>query len=290
MPFSKIFSGDLPELTFYVIKYLRNDLKSLYSCILVNRFLCRMTIPILWEKPFALKCLNGKRFDFLEVYFSFFSELDRNQLIKFGVKFKRISTPLFIYPSFIKSLDTYRMELHAINWANNLDADITSSPSTIKVEPDDITFLDIGKEVEIGYNDIRLKKFVDMICSLLLKSFMINNASLKDFNLKITTSHGLFLPKFFQLIFNNTTFVSNVEKFSIGFIANPNVSKFSQLESLLTSLPSSLPFVKHFHISYLSRSKVLKNETKSRTHILSLKISLDAFNFYNNHLTSIEFN
>jgi hypothetical protein len=53
MSCSKIFSGDLPELTYEIIKYFRNDLSTLHSCILVNRLWCRLTIPLLWEDPFS---------------------------------------------------------------------------------------------------------------------------------------------------------------------------------------------------------------------------------------------
>ena len=59
MACSKLFSGDLPELTVYIIRYLQNDLKSLYSCGLVNRLLCTIAIPILWEDPFSVKCQEG---------------------------------------------------------------------------------------------------------------------------------------------------------------------------------------------------------------------------------------
>src|SRR5581483_4645807 len=55
MSCSKIFSGDLPELIYEIIKYFHDDFKTLYSCILVNRLWCRLAIPLLWEDPFAKK-------------------------------------------------------------------------------------------------------------------------------------------------------------------------------------------------------------------------------------------
>jgi hypothetical protein len=54
MSCSKIFSGDLPELTYEVIKYFRNDFSTLYSCVSVNRLWCRLAIPLLWENPFTI--------------------------------------------------------------------------------------------------------------------------------------------------------------------------------------------------------------------------------------------
>ncbi|POG58608.1 hypothetical protein GLOIN_2v1729262, partial [Rhizophagus irregularis DAOM 181602=DAOM 197198] len=54
MSCSKIFSGDLPELIFDIIKYFQDDYSTLYSCVLVNRLWCRLTIPLLWENPFSI--------------------------------------------------------------------------------------------------------------------------------------------------------------------------------------------------------------------------------------------
>ena len=118
MAFSKLFSGDLPEITNDIIQYLRNDSKSLYSCILVNRFLCCMTIPLLWEDPFsATICKGGHSYNFLETYLLSFNEDDQAKLKGFGVTIKSLpfTNPLFNYPSFIKKLDTFRVELHIIN-------------------------------------------------------------------------------------------------------------------------------------------------------------------------------
>ena len=73
----KVFSEDLPEITNYIIQYLRNDFKSLHSCIFVNRFLCRITIPILWEDPFSITCQERYSYNFLNTYFSLIDEDDK---------------------------------------------------------------------------------------------------------------------------------------------------------------------------------------------------------------------
>ncbi|RGB28865.1 hypothetical protein C1646_767305 [Rhizophagus diaphanus] len=69
MTCSKIISGDLPELTYEIIQYLRNDISTLYSCILVNRLWCRLTIPLLWEDPFSIK--GSKNYHFIEIYLKY---------------------------------------------------------------------------------------------------------------------------------------------------------------------------------------------------------------------------
>src|SRR6266542_1723226 len=83
MACSKLFSGDLPEVTDYIIRFLRNDLKSLYSCVLVNRLLFRITVPILWEDPFSIVCQEESPHDFLDTYFLFFDEDVKMKLKEF---------------------------------------------------------------------------------------------------------------------------------------------------------------------------------------------------------------
>src|SRR5688572_19562723 len=55
MECSKLFSGHLPEVSTKIIQNLRNDFETLYYLALVNRFWCRLAIPLLWEDPFSIK-------------------------------------------------------------------------------------------------------------------------------------------------------------------------------------------------------------------------------------------
>src|SRR5438045_4366911 len=106
MACSKIFSGDLPEITSFIIQYLRDELNSLHSCVLVNRFLCRITIPLLWENPFSIMLCKEYTCNFIQVYFLFLNEDDKAKLKeKYGIdKVNSSYKPLFNYPSFIKTL------------------------------------------------------------------------------------------------------------------------------------------------------------------------------------------
>ncbi|CAG8666290.1 6126_t:CDS:2 [Funneliformis caledonium] len=109
MSCSKIFTGDLPEITIFIIQYLRNDIKSLHSCILVNRHLCRVAIPILWEDPFSVKCQPKNGISLLDMYFLFFNQEDKAKLrITTNLSF----SPLFNYPNFIKVLNTNKVKSH----------------------------------------------------------------------------------------------------------------------------------------------------------------------------------
>src|SRR6266498_4050272 len=89
MACSKIFSGDLSEITSNIIQNFRNDIESLYSCVLVNKICCRIATPLLWEDPFSVKYRRNLSYHFIDTYFLFLNENDKNKLneIKFHDKF-----------------------------------------------------------------------------------------------------------------------------------------------------------------------------------------------------------
>src|ERR1044071_7653046 len=123
MTCSKLFSGDLPEITSYIIQYLRNDLQSLYSCVLVNRLLCQIAVPVLWEDPFSFKCQED-RDSLVDTHLLFFSDKDKTKLKEFGITINTqplSEKPLFNYLKFIKTFNIFRVRLHVVNWINSLN-------------------------------------------------------------------------------------------------------------------------------------------------------------------------
>src|SRR5688572_17180506 len=106
MACSKLFSGDLPEISTYIIRNLRNNVNTLYSLALVNRFWCRLAIPLLWEDPFSIK-YQENTFHFIDTYFLFLNDNDKSKVKELGFyKFdSNLQNPLFNYPSLIKTLD-----------------------------------------------------------------------------------------------------------------------------------------------------------------------------------------
>src|SRR5688572_29652869 len=117
MACSKLFSGDLPELSTYIIQNLRNNVNTLYSLALVNRFWCRLAIPLLWEDPFSINYLGNSTFHLLNTYFLFLNENDKGRVKELGFyEFdSNLHRPLFNYPSLIKTLDFSRIYLHFNN-------------------------------------------------------------------------------------------------------------------------------------------------------------------------------
>src|SRR5271154_400089 len=108
MSCSKIFSGDLPELTNEIIQYFWDDFSTLHSCILVNRLWCRLAIPLLWEDPFSAPTKN---YHFIKSYWHHLNEDDKTKLNECGFVDTKCfpSNTLFNYPSFIKYFDTRKI-------------------------------------------------------------------------------------------------------------------------------------------------------------------------------------
>jgi len=108
MSYSKLFSGDLPELIYEIIKDFQNDSSSLHSCILVNRLWCRLTIPLLWEDPFSIiKYYNfpsyKSQYYFIEIYLCNLNGDDKTKFNEYGINCDLLtSNTLFNYPTFIK--------------------------------------------------------------------------------------------------------------------------------------------------------------------------------------------
>src|ERR1044072_1881461 len=108
-------------------------------------------------------------YNFLDTYLLFLDEEDQTKLKEFGIQINSPSfkKPLFNYPSFIKTLDTYRVELHTINWINNLGIDLKLTGSTNQGGP---TFFPTESTLEIKNKDS--KKIIDFVYIPLFKSFM----------------------------------------------------------------------------------------------------------------------
>ncbi|RIB14247.1 hypothetical protein C2G38_2195656 [Gigaspora rosea] len=90
---SKIFAGDMPELLENILKNLNNDTYSLYSCALVSRHWCRISIPIIWQDPFKYVEQNTS---FISKYCSSLDEDEKLILKDYGIN-EEFSKTLFDY-------------------------------------------------------------------------------------------------------------------------------------------------------------------------------------------------
>src|ERR1044072_2194784 len=231
---SKLFSGDLPEISTYIIQNLRNNFNTLYSLALVNRFWCRLAIPLLWEDPFAIKYRKKLSLHFLDIYFLFLNDSDKRKWkeIKF-LDDSKLKKPLFNYPSLIKTLYSYRVELHITNW---ISASYDITPTSVQQFP-----LTSTEPYELRC-DVDKEK-TNVVCIALFKLFIENNASLNNLNMFINNYTYQLIYGICDIMLNNPKFISEIFHFEFYdyYFYLPSYKK--SLETFLSSLPSPIKHI-----------------------------------------------
>ncbi|RIA91678.1 hypothetical protein C1645_821687 [Glomus cerebriforme] len=216
MACSKLFSGDLPELTNEIIQYFRRDFSTLYSCILVNRLWCRLAIPLLWENPFSnhyKNCRNFQKFHYVEIYLHYLNDDYKGKFDNHKIKINYLNTSntLFNYPSFIKCLNTY---------------EIAQS---------------ILKRFDPKFKLIRYTSFqstLQLIYISLFEIFIENEANLHTFGIQIFDC--IYLDCFnhaFELILQNPNFICNIRNLKVRI--NKKIADVTKIGLFLSFLSSN---------------------------------------------------
>ncbi|GES98967.1 hypothetical protein GLOIN_2v1587307 [Rhizophagus clarus] len=86
-----------------IFKYFKDDIKTLHSCIFVNKFWAKCVVFSLWSRPFEL--LGRPSGKLIDTYTKFFDKDSQKILSSYGIIIEQPNKPmLFDYPLFIKSL------------------------------------------------------------------------------------------------------------------------------------------------------------------------------------------
>jgi hypothetical protein len=253
MSYSKIFSGDIPELTYEVLKYFKNDFSTLHSCILVNRLWCRLAIPLLWENPFSILTGNHK---FIEIYllYTLNDEL-KTKLNEYELYDNSLSSnTLFNYPKFIKNLSTYKIVSSVDRWFGMA--------------------LETAKPLD-PYSRSYLKRLVNIS---LLKIFIDDEVKLHNLEIDNTINsdyynaifNNILLNDILKLILQNPNFIHNIRNLELQIISDYNNKNCMSLINLHQNL-----------------KKIVFSYTKSISFYQSLLLSKD--NNYSNTLNTIIF-
>src|ERR1051325_7754284 len=99
------------DVLFLIFEEFQDDRKSLLPCLLVNRILCEVIVPILWKNPW--KYLNEKkRKSQLNVIVSHLPSETKENLRSRGIDlFSGLrQNPLFNYISYCRYLSLHKLE------------------------------------------------------------------------------------------------------------------------------------------------------------------------------------
>ncbi|EXX76889.1 uncharacterized protein OCT59_016002 [Rhizophagus irregularis] len=87
-----------------IFEELRDDEKTLYSCLSINKEFCEIIIPILWKNPWKF-LKKGKERLLLNVIISHLSKESKNNLNQNNIFINSYQRPLFNYINFCKHLN-----------------------------------------------------------------------------------------------------------------------------------------------------------------------------------------
>jgi hypothetical protein len=223
MACSKIFSGDIPELTNEILQHFRNDFSTLYSCILVNRLFCRIAIPILWEDPFSIPTEN---YDFIKIYLHNLNDDDKIKLNEYGIDKKLFpSNTLFNYPNYIKCL--------------NIQIDYSIESWVVSVNNYNIKYTCPSNSTRLIYKS-------------LIKIFIENKADLHTFI--IAYVHHDYLNDAFELILQNPKFIYNIKNLKLE-----GISDLPKIESIFSLFGSNCKSISTLHCQFNEHSRLNEN-------------------------------
>jgi hypothetical protein len=100
-----------------IIGNFSDDLATLFECILVNRLWCKIVIPLLWSNPFEyLKCQKHDHgWQLIRTYLTCLPDNEKTMVNKWILQ-ADLRTPLFDYPMYLKSLDTFGFQEAMTKW------------------------------------------------------------------------------------------------------------------------------------------------------------------------------
>ncbi|RIA87937.1 hypothetical protein C1645_877731 [Glomus cerebriforme] len=247
------------------------DIKTLYKCLFINRYFCKLSIPIIWRDPFILT--NSKkscnRIPLINTLLACLDEDEVSSLIPCVIKFNN-KTPLFEYGEFIKKIDHKRIIECIITWLE---------------ETNGRNFLSLIEKsnygVEPNYEkDCRVRKLIDAIYHMIMRK----SSSLQEFIIIISENY-INLPK--PSIF--TTYqpgISNLRSLnitnSLNFI-NDNDTKYHNIMEFLIMVSKFCNCIISSHTCVSSLKIIFKISEIVKLQPLK-RISINNCNFNNRNV------
>ncbi|PKY19520.1 hypothetical protein RhiirB3_432589 [Rhizophagus irregularis] len=309
-PFSKFFKMTLPYLiddcVYNILQYLQNDGSTLFNCLLVNRFWCKTTIPILYANPFATG--YRKKHKLISTIILLFNkeeilqlknQLGTNQIKKFNIDDEH--KPLFEYLKYLEDYNYYKISSFMTRFIFcNITLSISSSLKECKFNISPIFHQKIlCQSRNIKQLDISLDLFnSEAFKNFNVQNFISNLTKLKSLTLSLSlgdTNNNEIEQEFLGSITNNNFNNLNLRKLIIDLtskklvgqkintcekiykiIQGQNKLKIFQIRnccySLLNNILLSLEFRKHslVHIEIV-KSDFINVNLKSFNNLYNLE-------------------
>src|ERR1051325_10270154 len=205
-----------PYECFSNIQYFLDN-RTLYKCLFVNRYWCRLSVTILWREPFNLYYYHYLSIKSSTVINTLLSCLDENEissLIPCRLNFNN-QTPLFEYGKFIRKIDHY-------NYIDNIMTWFEYPPHTVE-----------SAEV---YQDCKFQKLANAIYHMIMRQ----GSNLQEFNLSLDRSvHSVVgfidLPRF-SIFTTYNPGITNLKSLTIAVDLNDEKMKYQNVIEFLSKV------------------------------------------------------
>ncbi|RIA93397.1 hypothetical protein C1645_874098 [Glomus cerebriforme] len=118
-----------------ILKHLQNNRSTLFNCLLVNRFWCRATVPLLYANPFDNVMINENHYLIILTLILCFNKAEilqlknqlkqlnqlkyNNNIDKIDIDIKDNYKPLFKYPKYLEKYDCFTVNCIIFEWFRN---------------------------------------------------------------------------------------------------------------------------------------------------------------------------
>jgi hypothetical protein len=233
-----------------ILNHLENDIKSLHSCVLVNRHWCRESIPHLWVEPFTTKLSNKSVLSLLKTYFGCLKNEDKILLtIEIGniLPIKSTTIQFFNYATYLKKLNTRLLGQSVSVWVNLEENLFPSNKSKSEI--------------------------VNLMLKALYKLFIESEAKLNSLTLDVSAG-SMDIAAEISLFRSNLNFISNIRKLNCIF-SNPSSEIFYNMSDLWNELPQICTGIKILDVDandmHWTSGQTLANLIKSQTKLSNVK-------------------
>ncbi|CAB4385409.1 unnamed protein product [Rhizophagus irregularis] len=256
---------NLPADCIYeIVQYIIHDIKTLHSCVVLNRDYCQVVVRILWRNPFKhVKQDENKMSLIFRTYFSCLDDQEKKQVTTFFRKSDfNFPKPFINYPSFLQEFEIFNMQTSMRSFLYQY----YSAPAT----------------------ENRINSVVHILNPFMEKLFFNNQSNFKYLNVDLNDERNqIDMSSFDDKILGYV--LSNINKFTFGFGFRFDVKKLEILKFIqknatkLTKIISEYnKNIKHIQLIFTKKEfkqqklKKLDNEFNKLLDILSsFIISLD---------------
>src|ERR1044072_2731171 len=149
------------------------DRKSLYKCLFVSRFYCKLSIPRIWKNPFRPNC-TPKSSSVINTLLACLNEDEISFLIPCAINFNNQS-PLFEYGRFVRKIDHRYFIDYIITWLESTNVPV---------------------DYHYDYYDYRVQKLINVIYHTIMRQGSnLQELKLNCYGPQTIRYNSYFLPK-----------------------------------------------------------------------------------------------